>query len=126
MRTGTVILTAIILYCTMTGGLYAYTYSYTNTTGYVVRVTVRLYDDADKTNEMKANASYAVLTDSLLKSWTAEVFFDGRWQQVLNLTCDFLPGNHTFIIQVEEKKNSSGPADHNWYAVTDPGAQKGK
>jgi hypothetical protein len=117
MRNGMIILAAIILFCAGTGDAYAYTYIYHNRTGHLIRISVQLYDDVDKTGQIEANKSYAISTKSLLKSWTAEAFLNNKWQQILNLTCDFLPFNHTFSIYVSEAKASNSTVKRSWYAI---------
>jgi hypothetical protein len=108
---------ALILFWATIGNVYAYTYTYNNGTGYPVRVSAQLYDDADRTGELKANGSYVISSKSLLKSWTAEVFLESSWQQVLNMTCDLLPGNHTFSIYFDEKKDPGGAVIRTWNAL---------
>ncbi|HME44863.1 MAG TPA: hypothetical protein VKF36_17360 [Syntrophorhabdales bacterium] len=116
--TGRIVIAAlIILVCAVVGDAHAYTYTYTNGTGYLVKVTAQLYDDADKTAELKANGSYTISSKSLLKSWVAEVFLADTWQQVLNMTCDLLPGDHTFSIYVDEKKDTNGVLIRTWNAL---------
>jgi hypothetical protein len=117
MRREMIVLVALILFFAGTGDLSAYTYIYSNRTGYPIKVTVQLYDDADKTGRIEADALYTISTRFLLKSWIAEVFLDNQWQQVLNLTCDFLPGNHTFTIYVNEVKGPDGKVNRDWYAI---------
>ncbi|MGD0237752.1 MAG: hypothetical protein ABSC55_24885 [Syntrophorhabdales bacterium] len=95
----------------------AYTYTYNNGTGYPIKVTAQLYDDADKTGELEANGSYTISSKFLLKSWTAEVFLNNKWQQILNMTCDLLPGNHTFSIYVDEKGDPDGVVTRIWNAL---------
>jgi hypothetical protein len=117
MKKGAVVATLLILFCAGVGNTYTYTYTYSNGTGYPVKVIAQLYDDADQTGELKANGSYAISSKSLLKSWTAEVFLDNKWQQVLNMTCDLLPGNHTFSIYFDEKKDPGGVVARTWNAL---------
>lgn len=126
MRRGIIILAALVLFCAGTGDLYAYTYTYNNRTGYLIRVNVQLYDGADETAEIEANRSHAVSTGFLLKSWTAEAFLGNKWQQVLNLTCDFLPGNQTFSIYVSEVKNADGVTSRSWNAISGGDVQRMK
>ncbi len=38
-------------------------------------------------------------------------------QQVLELTCDILPGDHTFSIFVEEMKAHNGKINRSWHVV---------
>ena len=117
MRKGLISAAALIFFCAATGRAGAYTYTYGNGTGYLIRVTAQFYDDADKTCELEANGSYIILSKFLLKSWIAEVLLDNQWQQILNMTCDLLPGNHTFSIYVDEKKHPDGTADRTWNAL---------
>ena len=117
LRKYIVVAALIILLSAAGGNVYAYTYTYTNGTGYPVKVTVQLYDDTDKTAELQANGSYTISSKSLLKSWVAEVFLEDRWQEVLNMTCDLLPGDHTFSIYVDEKKDTDGVLIRTWNAL---------
>ena len=117
MKTGMIVLVTLFFLFVGTGDLYAYTYTYNNRTGYLIRVTVKFYDDADKTGQIQANESLAFSTLFLLKSWVVEVILDNRWQEVLNLTCDMLPGNHTFSIYVTEVKDLNGTVSRSWYAI---------
>jgi hypothetical protein len=108
---------ALILFCATMGNIHAYTYTYNNGTGHPVKVTAQLYEDADQTGELKANGSYTISSKSLLKSWTAEAFLDNEWRQVLNMTCDLLPGDHTFSIYFDEKKDPGGVVTRTWNAL---------
>ena len=108
---------AIILVCALIGDAHAYTYTYNNGTDYRIRVTVELYDDADKTGELQTKGSYIISSKALLKNWNAEVFLDEKWQQVLTMTCDLLPGNHTFTIYMDEKKEPDGTVTRTWNAL---------
>jgi len=119
IRNGVVVLAAVFILCVGTANLSAYTYTYYNRTGYDIRFKVELYDDGDKTIHIGANDSRAITTKSLLKSWIAEVFLDNQWNQILNLTCDFLPGDHTFSIYVKEKKSNKGALSQDWNVITD-------
>jgi hypothetical protein len=112
------ILAVFIFFYTGMGNLYAYTYTYNNRTDYLIKVTVRFYGDVDKTSQIKANESYIISTKFLLKSWTAEAFLDNEWQQILDLTCDFLLGNHTFFIYVREVQDANGVASRSWIATS--------
>ncbi|MBN1104202.1 MAG: hypothetical protein JXL84_12365, partial [Deltaproteobacteria bacterium] len=58
-----------------------------------------------------------------LKSWMAEVFRENGWKRVLHLTCDFLPGDHTFSIYVKEGMNANGEITQSWYAISGNGPQ---
>jgi uncharacterized protein YycO len=117
MRRRIVVVAALIFLCATTGNVNAYTYTYSNRTGHLIKVIVQLYNDLDKTGQIEANESYTVSTKSLLRSWTAEVFLDNRWQQILNMTCDLLPGNQTFSIHVDEVKDPSGIITRTWNAL---------
>jgi hypothetical protein len=66
---------------------------------------------------LQAKGSYAISSKSLLKSWTADAFIENKWQQVLNMTCDLLPGNHTFSIYFDENKNPAGHITQIWNAL---------
>jgi hypothetical protein len=107
----------LIFLCAVIGNVCAYTYTYSNKTGHLIKVIVQLYDDADKTGQIEANESYTVSTKSLLKSWIAEVFLENRWQEILNMTCDLLPGNQTFSIYVDEVKDGNGIVKRTWNAL---------
>jgi hypothetical protein len=119
IRSGVVVLAAVFIVCVGIADLSAYTYTYYNRTGYGIRLKVELYNDGDNTIHIKANDSQAITTKSLLKSWIAEVFTDDKWNQILNLTCDFLPGDHTFSIYVKEKKSNNGALSQDWNVITD-------
>ena len=99
------------------GAAGSFTYTYDNGTDYRVRVVAQLYDDADQSCELKAHGSYVISSKSLLKSWTADAFIDSRWEQVLNMTCDLLPGNHTFSIYFDESKDTDGTIKRIWNAL---------
>ena len=114
MRTFFGLIAAILFLCAAVEGLDAYTYTYRNATGYRLRVTVLLYDEVEKTGQIEPDASFTVSSTSLLKSWTADVFQDKEWRQILDMTCDLLPGNQTFSIYVEEKKDSDGAITRAW------------
>lgn len=117
MKRGLVIVTSFVLLCAAAANLGAYTYTYSNRTGYLIKVTVRLYDeDAEKTGQIEAEASYTVSSNSLLKSWTADAYLNNEWQQILDMTCDLLPGNQIFSIYVDERKDSSGTISRSWNA----------
>jgi hypothetical protein len=105
----------LILFCAM-GNAHAYTYTYNNGTDYPVRVTAQLYDDADKSGELEAHGSWVVSSKSLLKSWTADALIDNSWQQILNMTCDLLPGDHRFSIYFDENKEADGRVMRSWNA----------
>jgi hypothetical protein len=111
------ILTVLIFLCAGMSYVYGYTYTYNNKTGYPVRVIVQLYDEADRSGEIGVNESFAFSTKALLKSWTAEAFVENKWQRVLDMTCDLLPGNHTYFIYVDEARKADGAVDRNWNAI---------
>ena len=117
IRIGIVVGLLLILFCAAIGDIHAYTYTYNNGTAYPVRVTAQLYEDTDKTGELQAKGTYTISSKSLLKSWTGEVFLDDKWQQILSMTCDLLPGNHTFSIYMDEKKEPDGAVIRNWNAL---------
>jgi hypothetical protein len=112
---GLAVLITIVL--AASGDAHAYTYTYTNETDYLIKVAAQLYEDTDKTGELQAKDSYTISSKALLKSWTAEVFLDDKWQQVLTMTCDLLPGNHTFTIYMDEKKEPDGAVTRTWNAL---------
>ena len=112
-----VILSVFILACVTLGRAHGYTYTYHNKTAYPVKVVVQLYDEADRSGEIKAKEDLSFSTKALLKSWVAEALIDGKWQRVLDTTCDLLPGNHTFFIYVDEAKGASGPLKRSWNAI---------
>jgi hypothetical protein len=116
-RNGLVVLAALVFFCAAIGDLWAYTYTYHNRTDHTIRVIARFYDDADKTAQIEAKKSYVISTPSLLKSWVTEAFLDNNWEQVLNLTCDLLPGNHIFSIYVKEVKNGGGDTGRAWSVI---------
>ena len=111
------ILAALIFVCVGMGHVYGYTYTYNNKTGYPVRVIAQLYDEADRSGEIKMSESFAFSTKALLKSWVAEAFVEDKWQRVLDMTCDLLPGNHTFFIYVDEVRQPDGAVNRNWNAL---------
>ena len=114
-----IFLVALFIAILTAGDLFAYTYIYNNRTDYGIRLTVGLYDDGDKIIHIEANNSATITTKFLLKSWIAEVLIGSKWDQVLHLTCDFLPGDHTFSIYVKEVKNNEGELSQNWNVITD-------
>jgi len=111
------ILAALIFICTGMCHVYGYTYTYNNKTGYPVRVIVQLYDEASRSSEIKANECYTFSTKALLKSWVAEASIENKWQRVLDMTCDLLPGNHTFFIYVDEASGPDDAANRSWNAI---------
>jgi hypothetical protein len=114
MKRGIVVVAALVFLFSAMGNVYAYTYTFSNGTDYLIKVAAQLYEDTDKPAELQAKGVYTISSKSLLKSWTAEVFLDDKWQRVLNMTCDLLPGNHTFSIYVDEKKEPDGEVTRTW------------
>ncbi len=112
-----VVFAALMLVCVSAAQAHAYTYTYHNKTTYPVKVVAQLYDEADRSGEIKASESFAFSTKALLKSWVAEALIDGKWQRVLDMTCDLLPGNHTFFVYVEEAVGPDGRVGRNWNAI---------
>jgi hypothetical protein len=106
-----------LLVAGVTDDLHAYTYTFQNRTGYLVRVVVELYDGEGGTSEIDAHGSYALSTPLLLKSWKVEAFHGGRWEPVMNNTCDMLPGNHAYSIHVDEKREPSGAVTRGWHSA---------
>ncbi len=119
MRRGAIILGALLIICTGAVNLFAYMYTYDNRTDYDIRLTVELYDDSDKIIQVKALDSQVLVTQFLLKSWIVEVFLNDKWNRVLHLTCDVLPGDHVFSIYVREVKNERGELSQSWNVITD-------
>jgi hypothetical protein len=119
MRTGIIILMTLFIVSAAMENSYAYTYTYNNRTTHPIKVSVQLYDDPGETGRIEVSKSYSISGKSLLKSWTAEAFVDNGWQQILNFTCDFLPGDHTFSIYVNEVKDSDGVPCRRWHATSD-------
>ncbi len=117
MREGIILLVTLILLIAGVEDLYAYTYTYNNKTCHLLRVIVEVYNGEDRTNLIESNGTYSFSTDLLLKSWKAETFLDNRWQQILHLTCDFLPGNHSFSVQVDETRDLNGTVTRHWYST---------
>ncbi len=111
------ILAALIFICTGMRHAYGYTYTYNNKTAYPVRVIAQLYDEASRSSEIKTNESYSFSTKALLKSWVAEALIENKWQRVLDMTCDLLPGNHTFFIHVDETRGPNGAVNRTWNAI---------
>ncbi|MEW6533038.1 MAG: hypothetical protein AB1473_19565 [Thermodesulfobacteriota bacterium] len=119
MRTGIIVVVTLLIFGAAVENLYAYTYTYNNRTIYLIRISVQLYDDPGGTGRIEVSKSYSISSKSLLKSWTAEAFVDNSWQQILNFTCDFLPGDHTFSIYVNEAKDANGKASRTWHATSE-------
>ena len=99
--------------------LFSYTYVYNNRTDYGIRLTVRLYDDGDKIIHIEAHNSATITTNFLLKNWMVEALIGSKWNQALHLTCDFLPGDHTFSIYVKEVKYNNRELSQNWNVIMD-------
>ncbi|MBI5584088.1 MAG: hypothetical protein HY892_09710 [Deltaproteobacteria bacterium] len=116
LRRGIMVWWALLFYGLIpeTADLWAYTYNYHNRTGQTLRLTVELYDDGARTLPLGTEATQTMVSPFLLKSWSAEALLDGRWQQVLHLTCDFLPGDHAFSIYVQEDRNDRGESTRVW------------
>jgi len=117
MKKGIIVLVTLTLFIAGIQNLYAYTYTYNNRVPYLIKVILEVYNGEDRTNQIEPNGSYDFSTDLLLKSWRAEVFLDNQWQQILHLTCDFLPGNHSFSIHVDETRDQRGTVTRNWYTT---------
>jgi hypothetical protein len=117
MRKGIIVMVTLTILVTGTKSLYAYTYMYHNKTGYLIRVIVEVYQGEDRINLIESNEFHSFVTDLLLKSWRAEAFLDNRWKQILHLTCDFLPGNHSFSIYVNETMDPHGTVTRDWYSA---------
>ncbi len=117
MKRGIILLLTLTLFIAGMGNLYAYTYTYNNRTCYLIKVIVEVYNGEDRTNQVEPNGSLSFSTDLLLKSWKAEAFLDNRWQQILHLTCDFLPGSHAFSVYVNETTDPGGTVSRNWYST---------
>jgi hypothetical protein len=107
----------LFVLCAAAGNVAAYTYTYRNGTDYPIRVIAQFYDDTDKTSRIEPKGKESMSTPSLLKTWTAEFFFDAKWTQVLYLTCDFLPGDHNFSIYAKEMKDANGRPGLSWGVV---------
>jgi hypothetical protein len=117
VRRRVAIAAVIILFCVGMGHVYGYTYTYNNNTAYPVRVIVQLYDEADRAGKVDADEPYVLSTKALLKSWIAETFLENKWQRVLDMTCDLLPGNHIFFIYVNETRDPNGVVIRSWNAI---------
>ena len=97
--------------------VYAYTYTFHNRTGHLIKVIVEVYDGEDRMSEIEAHGSYSFSTGLLLKSWKVETFLENRWEQVMHNTCDLLPGNHTFSVHADETGEPGGRVPRNWYST---------
>lgn len=117
MRRAGIILVALVLLGAATHAACAYTYTYHNKTDHLIKIDVQLYGDANRVAEIGPNQSYAISTTFLIKSWTVAVFLDNRWQQALELTCDLLPGDHTFSIHVKEIRGGDRKIRQDWYVI---------
>jgi hypothetical protein len=117
MRKGIIVLVTLTLFMTGVKDLYAYTYTYHNKTCYLIKVIVEVYNGEDKTIQVEPNGFFSFSTDLLLKSWRAEAFLDNQWQRILHLTCDFLPGSHSFSVRVDETRDPDGTVTRNWYST---------
>ncbi len=118
-RKKVIFLVALFIAFLTAGDLFAYTYIYNNRTDYGIRLTVGLYDDGDKIIHIEAHNSATITTKFLLKNAMVEALIGSKWNQALHLTCDFLPGDHTFSIYVKEVKNNDGELSQNWNVITD-------
>ena len=117
MRKGIIVLMTLALFIAGMRDIYAYTYTYSNRTGYLIKIIVEVYNGEERTSEIEPNGSYSFSTDLLLKSWKAEAFLDNQWQQTLHLTCDFLPGSYSFSVHVDETRDLDGTVTRNWYST---------
>ncbi len=117
MRRGIIVLGTLTLFIVGMSDLCAYTYTYNNRTCYLIKVIVEVYNGKDRINQIEPNGSYGFSTDLLLKGWKAEAFLDNRWQQILHLTCDFLPGSHSFSVYVDETRDLCRTVTRNWYST---------
>ncbi|MBP1733000.1 MAG: hypothetical protein H6Q55_3429 [Deltaproteobacteria bacterium] len=113
MRRTAIVLVMLVLLGAGAHTVCAHTYTYHNNTNHLVRIDVQLYDDANSVAEIAGHKSHTISTRSLIKSWTVAVFLDNEWQQALELTCDLLPGDHTFSIYVRE----IGEGKRDWYVI---------
>ena len=114
-RRTVLLLSAILL---LFGGAelaHAYTYTYNNKTAHRIRVSVRLYDEADRICEIEAGGSCEISTKALLKSWGLEAFLDNSWRLPQEMTCDMLPGDHPYSIHLNEVRTPDGKAGLEWY-----------
>jgi len=117
MKTAIGVPVLLLTLCVTLQSASAFTYTYGNGTPCRVKVTVHLYDGTDRIGELEANGSYTISSEALLKSWSAEAFTDNEWKQVVSMTCDLLPGNHTFSIYFDETKDVSGQVTRIWNAL---------
>jgi hypothetical protein len=117
MRKGIIVFMTLTILLIGTRNLYAYRYMFSNSTRYFIKVTAKIYNGEDRNNQIEPNRSYTFSTDQLLKSWKAEAFLGNQWKQVLHLTCDFLPGNHSFSIHVDETTDPHGTLARDWYST---------
>ena len=118
MKRAAVIIATIGLVTTVLLGAWvhtagAYTYLYHNKTDQAVRIDVVLYDDVRREAEIAPHQSHMISTGALIRSWSVDVYSDNKWQQALELTCDLLPGDHTFSIYVKE----IGAGTRDWYVI---------
>ena len=118
MKKGIIIVAALLLLVAgAVGELYAYTYTFHNRTGCLIRLIVEVYDGEDRMSQIEAQRSFSFSTGLLLKSWVVEAFLDNRWEQVMHNTCDLLPGNHTFSVHADETEEPGGRVPRNWYSA---------
>ena len=113
MRRAGIVALMLVLLCTVTHAARAYTYTYHNKTDYAVRIDVWLYDEAHRVAQIAPGQSQSISTKFLIKSWAVDVLADNGWKQALELTCDLLPGDHTFSIYVKEV----GEGKRDWYVI---------
>ncbi|MHB8093216.1 MAG: hypothetical protein ACYDH8_16710 [Syntrophales bacterium] len=125
-RIGLILLAILFVFYGGKTYLWAYAYTYHNSSNYTIRIVTELYDGEDKTIRIDTGKSETISTQFLLKSWRAEAFFDNMWEQILNFTCDVLPGDHNFSIYVQEAKDDNGKTSRAWNAITDGNLQKTK
>jgi hypothetical protein len=110
-------LTTALFLCASASSLPAYTYTYCDETDHSLKVTIRFYDEPDRTALIEPKGCHVVPAESLLKSWSVETLFHGIWKEVLELTCDLLPGDYTFSIHIDEIRGSEGAARQTWNAL---------
>jgi hypothetical protein len=111
----TISLLAAILLFGVAQSVHAYTYTYSNKTDHRIRVSVRLYEEGDRTCDIEAGGSCEVSTKALLKSWGIELFLDDSWRLGQEMTCDMLPGDHPFSIYLKAVRSPGGQAELKWY-----------
>jgi hypothetical protein len=115
MRRAVILLLTAILLFAGSQLVNAYTYTYSNKTDHRIRVSVRLYEEADRSCDIEAGGSCEVSTKALLKSWGVEAFLDNSWRLGQEMTCDMLPGDHPYSIYLNEVRAPDGKAALEWY-----------